>query len=498
MPEKQDMQDLDRQILDKMRADFREEALDHLDQLNLNFIQLEGDTEDETLIDEICRSVHTIKGSAAFAELMEISNIARTMETYFRAVRKGTYKITDRTVDVMYQALDILTGLIEENLEKNSTDIEDIISKIESIPDDSVPEKQAPAAPEPEKKKAEKTLAPAGESNELLNIYKESYDQIAALKHIVYSSVSLSDPDSLALLFSSQIAERLNAERNAVWFVEGKKVVEIAQDGMLILEADRRTLDLESSEVLHRVINEQLVAWPSSLPEIKQLFPDFEAPTLFPIKAKPEAYGFFVIDPEALAETEVYQFIGQFAAMILNISRLHQKVEEQRRELDEMTEILIKQNTQLSSIYHVELEMMQVSTPEALCELLTETLVDELDAANAAAFLIDESEQEIVGVAESGKWSEIIGHRLPVDEPEPIKYAIESGRVVSYRDYSVPMSLGPYPLENWFIFCIKGKEHIQGILVTELKDNDVADAVSILGNYSGIIMDYLLLEQKAR
>ena len=48
-----------------MLKDFLSEAREHLDQLNLNLIQLEQAPEEETLIDEIFRTVHTLKGSAS-------------------------------------------------------------------------------------------------------------------------------------------------------------------------------------------------------------------------------------------------------------------------------------------------------------------------------------------------------------------------------------------------------------------------------------------------
>ena len=67
MSDENKVQDLDDQLLARMLQDFLEEAQEHLDQLNLNLIQLEEGPEDEELIDQIFRSVHTLKGSAAFA-----------------------------------------------------------------------------------------------------------------------------------------------------------------------------------------------------------------------------------------------------------------------------------------------------------------------------------------------------------------------------------------------------------------------------------------------
>ena len=483
-------QDLDDQLLTQMLQDFLEEAPDYLEQLNLNLVQLEQEPAEEELIDEIFRTVHTMKGSAAFVGLKEISEISRKMEGIFGDVRKGNFSITDSVIAVMYDGVDVLTALVGKATDNDGpeVDISWILQKLGGIPENTVPELEE----KPDKQEAE-----FSDSQELLSIYKASYDQLAALKHIVYSSIHLSDSESLAVLFSDQIDERMSAERNAVWLVkEDKKVVEVARNGKLVEEDNRRVLEIESSEALRRVIREQLVVWPSSFAQVKELMPEFQSPTLFPIKAQPEAFGFLVLDPEESAEVEIYQFVGQFASMMLNISELHQKVEEQKKELNEMTEILFKQNTQLSSLYHIELDLMKATDPVDLCRIVVEAVVGELEARRAAAFLIDESSQELTGVAESGGLQGIDSIRFHIDREMLIKQAIESGRIVSYKDSPEKLHLGPNLLEKWVILCFKGRERVQGVLVTELADDEVRDSISILVNHSGILLDNLMLQKR--
>ncbi len=344
---------------------------------------------------------------------------------------------------------------------------------------------------------ADKLEAGSVDPRELLSIYRESYDQLAALKHIVYSSVHLSDPASLATVFSKQIEKRMSALGNAVWLVKDKeKVVEIARNGRLVKESEYRFFEIESSEVLKRVIHDQLVVWSSSHPQVKEMLPEFESPTLFPIKAQPQAFGFLVVDPEELAEVEVYQFVGQFAAMILNISELHHKVEEQRKELNEMTEILFRQNAQLASLYHVELALMEVSDPAHLCRIVVDAVVGGLEALRAAAFLVDESSQELVGTAESGGLRGIEALRLPIEQEKAIRHSIESGRVVTYVDNPEKLILGPNILENWIVLPFKGRERPHGVLVAEVNDVDIGDSISILVNHAAILLHNLSLQWK--
>ena len=113
MPHDNGTSDMDDRILGRMLQDFMEEAQEHLDQFNLNLIQLEEYPEDENLLDQLFRTAHTLKGSAAFAGLKEVSEIARKMEEIFGDVRKGSFNITPAIIDIMYEGLDTLTSLIE-------------------------------------------------------------------------------------------------------------------------------------------------------------------------------------------------------------------------------------------------------------------------------------------------------------------------------------------------------------------------------------------------
>ena len=492
MAEKKDVQDLDNQILNRMLQDFLKEAQEHLDQLNLNLIQLEEEPERETTINLIFRTVHALKGSAAFAGLKKISEISRKMEEVFGFIRKGTFKVTASVIDVMYEGLGVLTTLIDEAESHNNSemDVSWILKKLDNIPSGTASESE---------EELDKQEANSSESEVLLSIYKDSYDQLAALKHLVYASAHLSDPESLAVLFSKQIDERMTPERNAFWLVEGgKKVVEIARDGELVEKDNRHVLEIESSDVIKRVIQEQLTVWPSSLPKVKEILPGFESPVIFPIKAQPEAFGFMVLDPEDSAEVEIYQFVGQFAAMMLNISKLHQKVEAQRKELDMMTGILFKQNAQLSSLYHVELELMKVTDPVALCRILVEAAVNDMEAIKSAAFLLDESSRELIGASESGGLQGVDSLRFSIDMHEPIKLSLESGRVITYRDHSEVFRLGSNILEDWVIICLKGRERTQGVLIVTIGDEEIIDPISILANYAGILLDNLMLLEKGR
>ena len=490
MSNEKDVQDLDNQILNQMLQDFLEEAMELLDQLNLILIQLEDEPDNEDSINQIFRIVHTIKGSAGFAGLEEMSGIGRKMEDLFGKIRKGDLKVTPQLIDLMFEALDALSALRENSASGATieTDVPGVMNKLD----------QALGGETVEKTSTEST-APDGfdESEELLQIYKSSYDQLAALKHLVYSSVHLENEDTLVTLFSRQIEDIMTPERNSFWLVKNDtNVVQIAIDGKLIPEGERRTLEIESSDVLKRVIHDQKVVWSSTHKEAKELLPKFTSPIIVPLKSQPKAYGFFVLDPEESAEVEVYQFVGEFVSMILKNSKLHHQIDEQRKELDEMTAILFRQNNVLSTLYHVELDLMRITNPIDLCRIVTEAFVHDLETRSAAIFLRDESTGGLKGIWGSGGLDGIDTMELSLDTVPPIHRSLESGRIVSHKDNDEQLKIGDNVLEDWIIMGLKGREITHGVVVAELEEDDITDSMSILSNYSGILLDNLNLQKK--
>ncbi len=491
MSNENDIQELDSQILKQMLHDFLEEALELLDQLNLVLIQLEDEPTNEDSVNQIFRIVHTIKGSAGFAGLDDMSSIGRKMEELFGQVRKGTIKVTPPIIDLMFEGLDLLSTL-RENASSDTpahVDISIILNKLTHAIGGETIEKTVDVKSEP-------TADPDG-VDELLEIYKDSYDQLATLKHLVYSSIHLDDEDTLVTLFSKQISDVMTSNRNAFWLVKNdKNVVRVALDGQLQPVNERRTLEIDASDILKRVIHDQRVVWSSTHTEAKELMPGFESPIIVPIKSQPKAYGFFVLDPEESADVEVYQFVGEFASMVLKNAKLHHQINEQRKELDEMTAILFKQNNVLSTLYHVELDLMRITNPIDLCRIVTEAFVHDLEIRSAAIFLKDQTTGRLKGICSSGGLDGIENIDISQDSIDPIHQSIETGRIISHKYGDKNLQIGSNKLKNWIIMGLKGREITHGVVIAELEDDDITDSMSILSNYSGILLDNLNLQEK--
>ncbi len=119
MPDKKDVVDLDAELLDQMAQDFFEESREHLDHLNLDLVRLEENPEDEALINEIFRTVHTLKGGAAFVGMDGIKVVSHKMEEVFGAIRSGNLKVSPSIIDTMLEAMEVLNILRDRSAAKD-------------------------------------------------------------------------------------------------------------------------------------------------------------------------------------------------------------------------------------------------------------------------------------------------------------------------------------------------------------------------------------------
>jgi hypothetical protein len=161
-----------------------------------------------------------------------------------------------------------------------------------------------------------------------------------------------------------------------------------------------------------------------------------------------------------------------------------------------MTAILFQQNTYLSSLYHVELELMTISDPIKLCRVVTDAIVNDLEASSAVAFLANVDGDQVEKASQSGRLEEIDSLKLSVKNDDIFSQVFQTGRMITCHAYPHTLTLGSNELQNWIIFPFKGQERIQGILIVEAEDRDLGDSISILMNFSGIVLDNLNLKQK--
>ena len=111
------------EFFDSLLGDFLDESAQLLDRLNENLLQLDqwvrslddpaSQRCDEDLINEMFRSAHSLKGLSAMLGLSDINNLTHRVENVFDAARKNELPITGDVVELVFQAVDRLGGLVE-------------------------------------------------------------------------------------------------------------------------------------------------------------------------------------------------------------------------------------------------------------------------------------------------------------------------------------------------------------------------------------------------
>jgi len=119
---------------------FLEEADEQLQELNQNLLELEKNPDDNDIINNIFRAAHSLKSSAAFVGLNDLSDLAHKMENLLQGIRDKTMKVTPVIVDIIFKCFDEINSVIETVAggEEPTQDLNWIISEIQSVSENSL------------------------------------------------------------------------------------------------------------------------------------------------------------------------------------------------------------------------------------------------------------------------------------------------------------------------------------------------------------------------
>ncbi|MBI5805211.1 chemotaxis protein CheA [candidate division TA06 bacterium] len=98
----------------KYRDLFVSETREHLVSLNRALLALEKNPDDPALLDEIFRSMHTIKGMAGSIGQDQIAELAHKAEDLLDRLRKRQLKLAQPQVDAIFESIDYLENAVAE------------------------------------------------------------------------------------------------------------------------------------------------------------------------------------------------------------------------------------------------------------------------------------------------------------------------------------------------------------------------------------------------
>ena len=97
--------------------DFVPEALEHLEAAEVQLLTLETDPQDGEALNGVFRAFHTIKGVAGSLGLHAIQSVAHEAEGLLDRARKGDLLLAGAAIDVTFDAVDTLKGLVEAGIQ---------------------------------------------------------------------------------------------------------------------------------------------------------------------------------------------------------------------------------------------------------------------------------------------------------------------------------------------------------------------------------------------
>jgi len=98
--------------MEEIIAEFITESEETLDRIDPLFVELEIKGEDKEMLNQIFRSVHTIKGAAGFLGFQPVVDVAHNAESIMKKLREGEIHMSKQIMDVVLKSVDMLRLLL--------------------------------------------------------------------------------------------------------------------------------------------------------------------------------------------------------------------------------------------------------------------------------------------------------------------------------------------------------------------------------------------------
>ncbi|RDE34450.1 chemotaxis protein CheA [Parageobacillus thermoglucosidasius] len=114
---------------------FIDESKEHLQTINEQLLELEKTPEDMTIVNEIFRSAHTLKGMSATMGFEDLANLTHQMENVLDGIRNHKITVTSEILDVVFQAVDHLEAMIMSIAEggDGKRDVREVVERLKRI-----------------------------------------------------------------------------------------------------------------------------------------------------------------------------------------------------------------------------------------------------------------------------------------------------------------------------------------------------------------------------
>ncbi|HXS05465.1 MAG TPA: chemotaxis protein CheW [Rhizomicrobium sp.] len=133
--------------MDDLLQEFLAETAESLAVLDVELVRFERETSDATILSNIFRLMHTIKGTCGFLGLPRLGSVAHAGENILGKFRDGELEVTPRAVTLILKAIDRIRALLAEmeasGAEPAGSDVE-LIGEINALASGAAPAPEAP------------------------------------------------------------------------------------------------------------------------------------------------------------------------------------------------------------------------------------------------------------------------------------------------------------------------------------------------------------------
>lgn len=367
---------------------FIDESNDHLQSLNENMLQLEGNPEDLGIVQVIFRSAHTLKGMAATMGFEDLASLTHKMENVLDLVRNEKLKMQDYIFDTMFKSLDALETMVQDITEggQGKADVSSIVASLQAIENGEMTNGNGPATET--NKPANASISSAVELDEFQ--YSVLDQSIAEGHRVFYVDVLVSEHSQLKgvrayMVFdmlersgevvkaypSVQDIEQEKFERSfSLYYITTKEAHELEEGIMSISEIESAKLIQLDQETLQQMANQvaatvEAPPAPTAVAEVasphKNSVPKEETTTAPAKTAAPKQAA----APSRTIRVDIERLdvlMNLFSELLIDRSRLEQLASETgNNDLSDTVAHLSRVSTDLQNIV-LKLRMVPVDT----------------------------------------------------------------------------------------------------------------------------------------
>ncbi|MBC2734340.1 MAG: chemotaxis protein CheA, partial [Desulfobacteraceae bacterium] len=121
--------------------DFVAETVEHLEEMEGNLLQLETDPGNRDTLNDIFRSIHTIKGASEYLGMERIAELSHKLENLLDLMRHNAQTASGEVIDLLMAARDrigILTADLHQT-QAEQADIDDLLVRIQALDHETAP-----------------------------------------------------------------------------------------------------------------------------------------------------------------------------------------------------------------------------------------------------------------------------------------------------------------------------------------------------------------------